>query len=111
LTLTCTIWSARSGNHFNNLHSNACRLRKAEKERIKAGEAIDAEEKARKKLSKSKSKKDKKSAEGDELESPSGPGPQAREVESDDDDVEWATDTSATAVKARMQEQLTDVTR
>ncbi|GAQ92007.1 Translation initiation factor 5 [Klebsormidium nitens] len=85
-------------------------LRKAEKERIKAGEAIDAEEKAKKKLGKSKSKKEKKTGDDDEVESPTGPGPRVPDVEDGDDEVEWATDTSASAVKQRMQEQLTEVT-
>lgn len=45
------------------------------------------------------------------MESPTGPAPRVADVEDEDDEVEWATDTSASAVKQRMQEQLTDVTR
>ncbi|XP_047337631.1 eukaryotic translation initiation factor 5-like [Impatiens glandulifera] len=97
-------------------------MRKAEKERLKEGEAADEEQKKLKKdaikkkgttVAKTSSKKK------DEDHSPQGS--QADETESvavedndDDDDagddVQWLTDTSAEAARQRIQEQLSAVT-
>ncbi|KAK9104423.1 hypothetical protein Scep_021267 [Stephania cephalantha] len=97
-------------------------MRRAEKERLKEGEAADEEQKKLKKEVKKKtSSKDggskaastKKKSASDE-EKPSPPGSQADENEADDeddgDDVQWQTDTSLEAAKQRIQEQLSAVT-
>ncbi|KAI3502946.1 hypothetical protein L1887_31357 [Cichorium endivia] len=78
-------------------------LRRAEKERLKEGEAADEE------VKKAKSKK-----KGKEVKSTSSPPVihnEVAEVEEDDDDnVQWQTDTSAEAARQRVQEQLSAVT-
>ncbi|KAI3699474.1 hypothetical protein L2E82_43813 [Cichorium intybus] len=78
-------------------------LRRAEKERLKEGEAADEE------VKKAKSKK-----KGKEVKSTSSPPVihnEVAEVEEDDDDnVQWQTDTSAEAARLRVQEQLSAVT-
>ncbi|KAK6132397.1 hypothetical protein DH2020_033836 [Rehmannia glutinosa] len=102
-------------------------MRRAEKERLKEGEAADEEQKkikkdAAKKKGSSTNLKDmgskasikKKSIHSDEDHSP--PGSQADENETakaaddSDDDVQWQTDTSALAAQQRIQEQLNAVT-
>jgi len=99
------------------------RLRRAEKDRIKEGEAIDKAEKEAKKKAKGdkgdgkkekKSKKDSKkdlkkdaSESDDDQEDQAGSG-SGKDASDDDDDVTWSTDTSAAAAAARAAEQLTD---
>ncbi|OIT27390.1 PREDICTED: probable eukaryotic translation initiation factor 5-1 [Nicotiana attenuata] len=96
-------------------------MRRAEKERLKEGEAADEEAK---KLKKEVAKKKGSSKEGlskiskkkanvsDEEHSPTGS--QADQTEAppadSDDDVEWQTDTSMAAAQQRIQEQLNAVT-
>ncbi|KAL1819748.1 hypothetical protein ACET3Z_014617 [Daucus carota] len=98
-------------------------MRRAEKERLKAGEALDEEQKKLKKEAvkqkastkdgSSKASSKKKVNVSDEDKSPAGS--QADEMEAvggkdDDDDVQWQTDTSAEAARLRIQEQLSAVT-
>lgn len=96
-------------------------MRRAEKERLKAGEALDEEAKKSKKESKKKSssadvKKKKKGTDEDLAEkgseSPDSGHKEQVEDDGDDDDndVEWQTDTSASAAKQRIEEQLTAIT-
>ncbi|XP_047080522.1 eukaryotic translation initiation factor 5-like [Lolium rigidum] len=101
-------------------------MRRAEKERMKEGEAADEEMKKLKKDAKKKgaSSKEgaakgatkKKGAGSDEehATSPTHTGDAdfivAADDDEDDDDVEWATDTSAEAARKRMQEQLSAAT-
>ncbi|CAM0946896.1 unnamed protein product [Alopecurus aequalis] len=105
-------------------------MRRAEKERLKEGEAADEEMKKLKKDAKKKggSSKDatakgvstkKKGAGGgsDEEHAISPTHSQDADIivaadddEDDDDDVEWQTDTSAEAARKRMQEQLSAAT-
>ncbi|XP_038884689.1 eukaryotic translation initiation factor 5-like [Benincasa hispida] len=100
-------------------------LRRAEKERLKEGEAADEEQKKIKKDSLKKKStgttKDavtkvpskKKNNGSDEDHSPArshaGDNDQAAD-DDDDDDVQWQTDTSLEAAKQRIQEQLSAVT-
>ncbi|KAG6406041.1 hypothetical protein SASPL_133637 [Salvia splendens] len=98
------------------------KLRRAEKERLKEGEAADEElkkqkkEAAKKKVSSGSSKdavskSSKKKSHSDEDHSPPGSQKDDREVAEDsDDDVEWQTDTSAVASQQTIQEQLNAVT-
>lgn len=96
-------------------------MRRAEKERLKEGEAADEEAKKLKKEAAKKkgSSKDgsskiskKKANVSDEEHSPTGS--QADQTEAppadSDDDVEWQTDTSMAAAQQRIQEQLNAVT-
>ncbi|KAI5668500.1 hypothetical protein M9H77_18353 [Catharanthus roseus] len=99
-------------------------MRRAEKERLKEGEAADEEQRklkkeaAKKKGSSGSSKTStkKKSNSSDEEHSPTGSqadehkAAAAAAASSDDDDVQWQTDTSAAAAMQRIQEQLNDVT-
>ncbi|KAK1371890.1 W2 domain-containing protein [Heracleum sosnowskyi] len=97
-------------------------MRRAEKERLKAGEALDEEQKKLKKegvkqkgITKdvsSKAVSKKKANVSDEDNSPSGSQVDEIEavVDNDDDDIQWQTDTSAEAAKQRIQEQLSAVT-
>lgn len=111
-------------------------LRRAEKERAEEGEAIDAEEKARRKLEKKaakeaaiaeeeerkrkkkerKEEKKRREAEGlpplsdDEDEKEKKEKKKNKKKDDDEDDVEWFTDTSSTAAAARAQEQLSNAT-
>ncbi|KAL0461972.1 UNVERIFIED_CONTAM: Eukaryotic translation initiation factor 5 [Sesamum latifolium] len=97
-------------------------LRRAEKERLKEGEAADEELKKLKKDAKKKgSSKDgpakagstrKKAGSSDEERKspPRGPADEKVEDDEDDDDIEWQTDTSLEAARQRIQEQLTSVT-
>lgn len=100
------------------------KLRRAEKERLKEGEAADEELKklkkeAGKKKGSSTTSKDsaasksskKKSHNSDEEHSPAGSLKDDGDVPEDsDDDVEWQTDTSAVAAQKTIQEQLNTVT-
>ncbi|OMO72826.1 Translation initiation factor IF2/IF5 [Corchorus capsularis] len=101
-------------------------MRRAEKERLKEGEAADEELKKIKKESKKKgtsaTSKDasskgattkKKGKHSDEDHSPAHSQADENEhvaSEDDDDDVQWQTDTSLEAAKQRIQEQLSAVT-
>ncbi|KAM6567178.1 hypothetical protein CsatA_026306 [Cannabis sativa] len=96
-------------------------MRRAEKERMKEGEAADEELKKVKKDVKKKgtSSKDgitkystsRKKAGGSDDGYSSPPHSYADDkVELDDDDVQWQTDTSLEAVNQRIQEQLSAVT-
>lgn len=96
-------------------------MRRAEKERIKAGEALDEEvKKGKKEVRKKKTDENgngighvaKKKLNGSDEEehspTPSQSGDSEEAVE--DDDVEWLTDTSCTAAQQRIKEQLNAVT-
>ncbi|RWW26923.1 hypothetical protein GW17_00008674 [Ensete ventricosum] len=101
-------------------------MRRAEKERLKEGEAADEEQKKLKKETKKKgavSSKDgasskrvvsKKKPTGSDEERSSPPDSLADDNEvaddNDDDGVQWQTDTSAEAARQRIQEQLNAVT-
>ncbi|KAJ8545906.1 hypothetical protein K7X08_018489 [Anisodus acutangulus] len=97
-------------------------MRRAEKERLKEGEAADEELKKVKKETKKKvSSKEasvkptsKKNASGSDEDHTSPPkrhvNVREEEDEEDDDDVQWQTDTSMEAAKQRIQEQLNAVT-
>ncbi|KAK4346765.1 hypothetical protein RND71_033104 [Anisodus tanguticus] len=97
-------------------------MRRAEKERLKEGEAADEELKKVKKETKKKvSSKEasakptsKKKASGSDEDHASPPkrhvNVREEEDEEDDDDVQWQTDTSMEAAKQRIQEQLNAVT-
>ncbi|CAM0946993.1 unnamed protein product [Alopecurus aequalis] len=99
-------------------------MRRAEKERLKEGEAADEEMKKLKKDAKKKGgsskestakrvtvkKKTAGSGSSDEEHAPSPTHSQDADDNDDDDDVEWQTDTSAEAARKRMQEQLSAAT-
>jgi translation initiation factor 5 len=92
-------------------------LRRAEKERLKEGEAIDEEQRKLKKESKKKAatpttKTSKKKPNGSDEDHSSPGGSQAgdADVAAEEEDVEWQTDTSAAAAQQRMREQLSAVT-
>ncbi|KAG0452278.1 hypothetical protein HPP92_025768 [Vanilla planifolia] len=96
-------------------------MRRAEKERLKEGEAADEEQKklkkeAKKKVSKegsstSKSTAKKKTASSDEEHvSPNGSQVDEGEVIEVEEDVQWQTDASLEAARQRIQEQLTSAT-
>ncbi|KAK7272995.1 hypothetical protein RIF29_14041 [Crotalaria pallida] len=104
-------------------------MRRAEKERLKEGEAADEEMKKLKKevkkkgssTSKSvsaKSTSSKKKGSGSDEDRTSPTHSQVEEIEAahdhdedeDDDDVQWQTDTSLDAARQRIQEQLSAVT-
>lgn len=107
-------------------------MRKAEKERLKEGEAADEELKklkkdAKKKTSASSKETSSKAATGkkksngsakkggggsdeDHSNSPAGSQNGDPDVDDDDDDVQWQTDTSREAAQQRIQEQLNAVT-
>lgn len=90
-------------------------MRRAEKERLKAGEAIDEEAKKSKKESKKKghevaSKVAKKKTSSDEDRTPPGSHVDENEELDENDDVQWATDTSIEAAQQRIREQLTAAT-
>ncbi|OMO73403.1 Translation initiation factor IF2/IF5 [Corchorus olitorius] len=100
-------------------------LRRAEKERLKEGEAADEEQKKLKKDGKkkgssskegtSKASSGKKKAGGSDDDHVSPPRSQVDEKEEvyddeEDDDVQWQTDTSLEAARQRIQEQLSAVT-
>ncbi|KAI9085543.1 hypothetical protein K1719_032386 [Acacia pycnantha] len=95
-------------------------MRRAEKERLKEGEAADEEQKklkkeGKKKVSSSskdgttKSKKKPNGSDEDRASPPHGKiheEPRVEEEEDDDDDVQWQTDASLEAARQRIQEQL-----
>lgn len=98
-------------------------LRRAEKERLKEGEAADEEQKKLKKEVKKKgsSSKDgttkasstKKKANGsdeDRLSPAHSQVDEKEEADEDDGDVQWQTDTSLEAARQRIQEQLSAAT-
>ncbi|CAI9764061.1 unnamed protein product [Fraxinus pennsylvanica] len=101
-------------------------MRRAEKERLKEGEAVDEEQKklkkdATKKKGVSGGSKDvstkapskKKANVSDEQHSPTGSQADDNDVEAgedSDDDVQWQTDTSAEAARQSILEQLNSVT-
>ncbi|XVE72151.1 hypothetical protein DITRI_Ditri11bG0016000 [Diplodiscus trichospermus] len=96
-------------------------LRRAEKERLKEGEAADEEQRKLKKDGKKKGSSSKegtgtvsstkKKAGGSDDDHVSPPHSQVDDKEDvDDDDVQWLTDTSAEAARQRIQEQLSAVT-
>ncbi|KAK4279870.1 hypothetical protein QN277_011575 [Acacia crassicarpa] len=92
-------------------------LRRAEKERLKEGEAADEEQKKLKKEVKKKvsssskdgTTKSKKKSNGSDEDCGSPPHGKIQEesrVEEEDDDVQWQTDASVEAARQRIQEQL-----
>ncbi|KAK7340913.1 hypothetical protein VNO77_21630 [Canavalia gladiata] len=100
-------------------------MRRAEKERLKEGEAADEEQKKVKKevkkkgpssskdgTAKSTSSKKKATSSDEDRSSPTHKQiVEKEEVEDDDDDdVQWLTDTSLDAARQRIQEQLSAVT-
>ncbi|XP_059630863.1 eukaryotic translation initiation factor 5-like [Cornus florida] len=97
-------------------------MRRAEKERLKEGEAADEEQKKLKKVSAKKKgssiSKDatpkastkKKANVSDEDHSPAASQADENETADDEDDVQWQADTSAEAARQRIQEQLNAVT-
>ncbi|XP_071716417.1 eukaryotic translation initiation factor 5-like [Rutidosis leptorrhynchoides] len=90
-------------------------MRRAEKERLKEGEAAD---KIQKKLTKDVKKtkdvnvktKKKGNASDEDHVSPTVSQAGDKEDSEEDDDVQWQTDTSAEAARQRIQEQLSAVT-
>ncbi|KAM0061936.1 putative translation initiation factor IF2/IF5, W2 domain, MIF4G-like domain superfamily [Helianthus debilis subsp. tardiflorus] len=93
-------------------------MRRAEKERLKEGEAADkVQKKLTKDVKKTKDKtstKKKGNASDEDHTSPTvshaGDKDNGSGEEDDDDDVQWQTDTSAAAARQRIQEQLSAVT-
>ncbi|KAL0360148.1 UNVERIFIED_CONTAM: Eukaryotic translation initiation factor 5 [Sesamum radiatum] len=99
-------------------------MRRAEKERLKEGEAADEEMKKLKKDAKKKGSSGnlkevalkqsskKKSVHSDEDHSPAFSQADEKEAAGDDsdDDIQWQTDTSISAAQQRIQEQLNAVT-
>ncbi|XVF71512.1 hypothetical protein PTKIN_Ptkin12aG0043600 [Pterospermum kingtungense] len=101
-------------------------LRRAEKERLKEGEAADEEQKKLKKEGKKKgssfkegtskvssTKKKAGGSDDDHVSPPQSQVDEKEEVEEEeevDDDVQWQTDTSMEAAQQRIQEQLSAVT-
>ncbi|KAH7433022.1 hypothetical protein KP509_07G050700 [Ceratopteris richardii] len=90
-------------------------MRRAEKERIKEGEAVDEEMRRMKKEGRKKKGQDephkKKASSSEDEHSP--PPSQVDVSEQDDDDdgnVQWLTDTSVQAAQQRIKEQLTSAT-
>ena len=88
-------------------------MRRAEKERLKEGEAADEAQKKLKKKAHSNgnegSSKAFKNHTSDEDISPKR-DESADEVDDDDDDIQWQTDTSREAAEKRMKEQLSAAT-
>nr|GLL26365.1 hypothetical protein DM860_014316 [Ipomoea trifida] len=97
-------------------------MRRAEKERLKEGEAADEEMKKLKKETKKKvsskdaavktsSKKKPSGLDGDHASPPRNHlNEEQEDDDNDDDDVMWQTDTSMEAARQRIQEQLNAVT-
>lgn len=89
-------------------------MRRAEKERLKAGEALDEENKKSKLSGKKESAKratpKKKEEEKDSSPDASNKDEGEEADEDDDDDVEWLTDASAAAAAERIKEQLSAAT-
>eukprot|EP00241_Pyramimonas_parkeae_P001466 CAMPEP_0114272288 /NCGR_PEP_ID=MMETSP0058-20121206/28370_1 /TAXON_ID=36894 /ORGANISM="Pyramimonas parkeae, CCMP726" /LENGTH=478 /DNA_ID=CAMNT_0001391439 /DNA_START=247 /DNA_END=1683 /DNA_ORIENTATION=+ len=106
-------------------------LRRAEKERLEAGEAADKAEKAARKEARrlekerlakeegvekkdkkdKKEKKEKKSKVENDKDEESPEDSVEEDAVQDEDDTEWSTDISAAAQAARAAEQLTDASR
>lgn len=96
-------------------------LRRAEKERLKEGEAVDEEQKRLKKdvkkkgsskegLTKTSSTKKKGGGSDDEHKSPRNRTGDREEDDEHEDDIQWQTDTSLEAAHQHVQEQLNSVT-
>ncbi|XP_042488138.1 eukaryotic translation initiation factor 5-like [Macadamia integrifolia] len=97
-------------------------MRKAEKERLKEGQAADEEQKKLKKelkkkapskdaASKGTSTKKKGNVSDEDRTSPTRSQADENEAANDDDDdIQWQTDTSLEAARQRIQEQLSTVT-
>ncbi|RDX65274.1 Eukaryotic translation initiation factor 5, partial [Mucuna pruriens] len=98
-------------------------MRRAEKERLKEGEAADEEQKKTKKdakkkgsstskdeTAKSSSTKKKASGSDEDRRSPTHAQVDEKEETPDEDEVQWQTDTSLEAARQRIQEQLSAVT-
>ncbi|XP_077240554.1 eukaryotic translation initiation factor 5-like [Tasmannia lanceolata] len=98
-------------------------MRRAEKERLKEGEAADEEKRKLKKevnkkgvvsmkegASKVNPTKKKPNGSDEDHSSPAASQGDENEVADDDDDVQWQTDTSLEAARQRIQEQLSAVT-
>lgn len=94
-------------------------MRRAEKERLKEGEAADEElkklkkEAGKKKVAPSKASSKKKPHNSDDDHSPAGSQGDENETaaaDDSDDDIQWQTDTSAVAAQQTIQEQLNAVT-
>lgn len=91
-------------------------LRKAENERVKEGEAVDAEMKRSKKELKKKGHDEEKTAHkkkgsgSDEEGHSSTSSSQVDDMEATTEEVEWLTDTSAKAAQQRIKEQLSAAT-
>ncbi|XP_043704786.1 eukaryotic translation initiation factor 5-like [Telopea speciosissima] len=96
-------------------------MRRAEKERLKEGEAADEEQKKLKKEVKKKapskdvpskgaSTKKKANLSDEDRSSPTRSQADENEAANDDDDIQWQTDTSLEAARQRIQEQLSSVT-
>lgn len=90
-------------------------MRRAEKERLKEGEAADEELKKLKKDVKKKvptkvSASTKKKAGGSDEDRVSPTTSQVDEEEDGEDDIQWQTDTSLEAARQRIQEQLSSAT-
>ncbi|XP_057481899.1 LOW QUALITY PROTEIN: eukaryotic translation initiation factor 5-like [Actinidia eriantha] len=99
-------------------------MRRAEKERLKEGEAADEEQKKLKKEVKKKglsTSKDGHAKASSNIKKASGSDEdhsspaishvnEKEDADSDDDDVQWQTDTSLEAARQRIQEQLSAVT-
>ncbi|GAU32775.1 hypothetical protein TSUD_323440 [Trifolium subterraneum] len=97
-------------------------MRRAEKERLKAGEAADEELKKLKKevvkkkvtskegTTKSSSSRKKENGSDEDHTSPTRSPNDEKDDDVDEDDVQWQTDTSLEAARQRIQEQLSAVT-
>ncbi|GAA0175241.1 translation initiation factor [Lithospermum erythrorhizon] len=96
-------------------------LRRAEKERLKEGEAADEELKKLKKdvkkksstkdlQAKTSSKNKTSGSDEDQISPPTDHADEKEEDDDDEDDIEWQTDTSMEAARLRIQEQLNAVT-
>lgn len=95
--------------------AKSSQMRRAEKERLKAGEAVDKSGKKKSATGKKEGSKKSKKKDGEDGDSPNENGndkvadlgiPEVDD-EDDDDDVVWQTDTSAAAAEKRIKEQLT----
>ncbi|KAJ0241478.1 eukaryotic translation initiation factor 5-2 [Hirschfeldia incana] len=90
-------------------------MRRAEKERLKEGEAADEAQKKLKKKAVSNGKEASSSKAGKNHSSDEEISPKRDEVDDDDgddddDDIQWQTDTSREAAEKRMKEQLSAAT-
>uniref|UniRef100_A0A5B7CAN6 Putative eukaryotic translation initiation factor 5-like n=1 Tax=Davidia involucrata TaxID=16924 RepID=A0A5B7CAN6_DAVIN len=94
-------------------------VRRAEKERIKEGEAADEQKKPKKEVKKGTAKdgptkvcstKKKSGGSDEDRTSPARSQVDEKVEADDDDDVQWQTDTSLEAARQRIEEQLNSVT-